>query len=770
MDEDRQNQVEDEKTKSVLERDSKKSNKSKFKMVASRIATILAIVKSLLPAIAIFAVVASVLTAAIYLCDLKGHNNMVDVASKDVIDEYLDIAKADDNTYYFKIGHELIDDYLKKINEAYHKGYYFESEPEEDEDLEEYIYDKDNAYITEEKVAQWFKTKNYQPYLIKMIRAEIASSYPKLGDYVGLDGTEDKQGNKKDINGDYVAQGVVEIKRTKMNKDGTTQAPIPLQYLPYTSQVPEEDTKVLAEGEEPKSFMQLLNCNSPKALNYFSFDEGSGIIYYAVYKEEIVTVDGVETEHTYKIKPSTMSYKSVTSMCSMPYNFLFPLLQKSENPEYIMKVIDLLLEDSEVVFMIQDQLSESVYEEQKDQVEQTVVRNYTANIGFEVVGGQIVQDVTWELQDTDISYDFPKGDKDTTITTRYENTANAYLQKARTWCMDFMEKAILEVQNNVSEENYTYTDDEYANLTYEDGDDNANSDNIDDTGTSRTTTNKYLSKEKLVSYGKSISNIYTWNRVTENKEINYQRFLGLWENKLGEYPPDGIFTDEYLFNDNEKGKKVGYFLPEDDEVKYYPVDTIPSDNGQQIDILLGLLRRHDDTIVHEQLMMYFWNKYTRENVYNVNVDEILNLFNTEVMTNIGSGYGTIEINGCKIDREEFISIIEGSKFTTAFKQYAGLIYDICKSHNLNPILCVSVAAQESRYGRKLPSNSPYDYWGLGVYNNSNTGKEFSDMEEAVKYWCSLINKYQTPGNNYYKMIVERSAEFKTVNRKVFWWS
>ncbi|MDE5830780.1 MAG: hypothetical protein K2H53_03825, partial [Clostridia bacterium] len=83
----------------------------------------------------------------------------------------------------------------------------------------DFVYDKDDADIKEDDVIDWFGTEDYEKYLVKLIRAEIASSYPKLGDYKGTDGTEDEQGNKKDSNGNYVAQGVVQIKRTLMDQD-----------------------------------------------------------------------------------------------------------------------------------------------------------------------------------------------------------------------------------------------------------------------------------------------------------------------------------------------------------------------------------------------------------------------------------------------------------------------------------------------------------------------------------------------------------------------
>lgn len=436
MDEEKKQQLEEERTKSNIDRDNKNKSKTDIKTIAKRLSTVIAVILPLLKFIAIVAVIAIVISCVTYLFNLKGHNNMAAVSASEVMKEHVTIDKTEDNEYYFKIDKQVIDDYLKMLNEAYYNGYYFSNDPENDENMPEHVYDKDDPRIKKEDIEQWFKTEKYEPYLIKMIRAEIASSYPKLGDYLGEEGTEDKQGNKTNKDGDYVAQGVVEIKRTTINRDGTQGEVIPLQYLPYeteedmTNQPNEGDqnnqggenqdnqgdqddpnnndnqdnqdnqdennndennqdnanntntqtTPTISDDEEPRSFKQLINANSPRALNYFSFDEGTGIIYYATYVESTTTLDGEETEHTYTIQENTMSYQAVTSMCSMPYNFLFALLQKSENPEYVMKVIDLLLQDTELVLMIQDQLSESIYDEEKDQVEKTTVTTYRKQI------------------------------------------------------------------------------------------------------------------------------------------------------------------------------------------------------------------------------------------------------------------------------------------------------------------------------------------------------------------------------------------------------
>lgn len=315
--------------------------------------------------------------------------------------------------------------------------------------------------------------------------------------------------------------------------------------------------------------------------------------------------------------------------------------------------------------------------------------------------------------------------------------------------MDFEQTVEPDVTNNYSEDEPRYSNSEYARLTYPEG-----TGDVEEEGDTRVVTTVVLSEDKLTSKVKMTTNNYNWKLVPGEKKINHEKFLGLWENETGEYSLGCLFK--------QNGKKVGYSLPEEEDTLKYPIDDIPSDNGQNINILLGLLR-HEDTQMHEELMMYFWNKYMGEDIYDVNLEGLVDFFSTEITTNIGAGYGTIAINGCNIDREDFISLIQNSKFNSTFKQNAGIIYDICKSNNINPILCASVGAHESGYGKNVPSNSPYNYWGIGVYNNTNTGTSFSSMEEAVKYWCNLIKKYQTPGSSSYSMIVERSRAFQAVN-------
>ena len=58
-------------------------------------------------------------------------------------------------------------------------------------------------------------------------------------------------------------------------------------------------------------------------------------------------------------------------MCNMPYTFLFALLQTTNDPEWVMAVVDQLLLESEAVILIQDQVTTIVTVETYSHLEKT---------------------------------------------------------------------------------------------------------------------------------------------------------------------------------------------------------------------------------------------------------------------------------------------------------------------------------------------------------------------------------------------------------------
>lgn len=192
MDDEKEEQKRDESLFSKIKAGVKKANKSKFVMTLRKAIAVIGALPLIFKIVTIIAVIC-VISVVIHIFQIEGTNNVFNVASSDVIKENTTIEEADDGKgYYFKIDKEIVDKYLKELNEAYYYGYYDEIEPDIDEDTEEYVYDKENLFITEKDLQNWFQTEDYEPYLIKMIRAQIASSYPKLGDYEGEEGNRRK--------------------------------------------------------------------------------------------------------------------------------------------------------------------------------------------------------------------------------------------------------------------------------------------------------------------------------------------------------------------------------------------------------------------------------------------------------------------------------------------------------------------------------------------------------------------------------------------------
>lgn len=244
--EERRDRKEDNRTVNQLKRDVdntvKKKAKSKFTM--SIISTIVAALTSKFGIILIAVIsVLTVLGVASRQIDIKGSTDVTDVATETVITENTEIKPAPnpEDGYYFQISDDVVEKFLEELNRAYHEGHYFdhieqnkEGKGYEDENniinditsgmddgnivnQSDFVYDPVTARIKEETVQEWFNAKDYKDYLVKFIRAEIASMYPKLGDYAG--GNILGKDNPRDSEGKYAAQGVVQIQRTLMNQD-----------------------------------------------------------------------------------------------------------------------------------------------------------------------------------------------------------------------------------------------------------------------------------------------------------------------------------------------------------------------------------------------------------------------------------------------------------------------------------------------------------------------------------------------------------------------
>lgn len=717
MDPEKQDKKEDELDSNKLLKTGKDlfgKAKNTFKMIKRVIAAITAL-PIIIKLLVIFIAIAAVITFFSSILDWFQSNTVADVASMNVINSEVSIENAGGSEgYYFKINNEILDKYMEdsfyadqedyRVDELpTNEDYEEEEEPEDedekqDEDKEEY--DEENKEKTELSLEDWFKVKDFKEYFIKMIRAEIASAYPKLGNYEGTN--PDGQGNKRDNDNDYVAQGVVKIHRQKMKEDGTVEEEIELTYLPR---------------EELKA---LIDANDLKALDHFSFDANTGLIYYATYVEVVVTVDGVETSREYQLNEDNASYKNLTSMCSMPYNFLFSLLQESKNPNYLMRVIDLLLKKSEVILMIQDQLNITTQTEINRQVQRTdstQATGYTER--YRGRDGEEEEVSYWSYGATTSEYEFPAGATQTIVTTTYRNTACVYVKKAETWCMDFEQGVTLNVKEEEGEAVETPHDDgEFAGLTYTLVSSNKGSMPSPSEGASFTIIEIYLSEELLNHTTKLDTKDYTWQtNVLVEKRINYERFLGLWKNDKGEYYEDCQF--------DPNGKDVKYEKADDERKLEVVVDNIADAQGQTINDLIDLLALHENTQTHEQLMKYYWNIYYGEEIYEVDLGELLDLFETESFTSISGG----SIYGSSVEEKVWFALIDAG-----FSEYAaaGAMGNIWKesgflTNNLQNTYETKLGMNDTEYTTKVDdgtyTNFVGDSAGYGLCQWTTSGRK-----------------------------------------------
>lgn len=199
-----------------------KKAKNVFSMIFRKIIAAIGM-PLLIKLLVILIIVAGITTALAWLFDLHSNNVISDVASSRVLKSEVEIAFAsEEEGYYFKLSEDALDKYLEELNKSYQEGY-FHMNFNDDYLKENVVYDPEEKPVTDRDVYKWFEDKDFKHYFVRMLRAEIASSYPKIGDYEGENGTEDKGGNKKDKDNNYVAQGVVKIHRKKMNQDGSVR-------------------------------------------------------------------------------------------------------------------------------------------------------------------------------------------------------------------------------------------------------------------------------------------------------------------------------------------------------------------------------------------------------------------------------------------------------------------------------------------------------------------------------------------------------------------
>ena len=687
-----------------VKKEAKKTKKKLLNMIPTPLK-----IKIVLIAIAAF----GLLIGIAWFVDKFGDNSIVDVAMDKVTETSVAItpskgSEEDGEDYYYKIDKDIISELKKQLNKTYETDdpeYYRELDikirNDEFEDVSKeienkidagYVYDKDDAEFNDKTLEKWFGTDDkdlQKAYLVKMLKAEYESTYPRLSDYEGkselLGNKKDKElENKTDADGNYVAQGLIKIRRTMMlsSESYTGQGqkvkdPIKFDNMTVTGTGANEikvdpvqigvDDAIDLKYVPYKKFKKMMEDDeknlTTKSLYYFSFDEKRGILYYAT----TAWMKSSRSGEFYKVKENKVKMNNIRKLGNLPFNFLFTLLQTSENPEYVMAVCD-LLEDTEIEIMIQDnyalgrkndiykQCDALYYKEIYSESEADVI-NTPSSINHPPVGmapfhlDGFNPPTFDEFYFPSIDNPGPAGKKEPAYYESVTNTATVFLKKAHTWCMSgenenryFEQEAQMRteassdareythgVSTNQTEEDYIYsylTDPKYIHFY-----------RLDDFGGTREKAkealrngadsaiiiDRYRSEETMIHPSKVENYYVNWEIVEKTpKELNIEKFLGLWKNKDGKYKKGEEFDNE--------GKDVSYKLPNGNFS--IPVQMMSSSEAKEdIDVVLELLSRHKDTQFHEQIMMKAWNDYLNRDKYTYDVDEeqLLKMLKTEIL-------------------------------------------------------------------------------------------------------------------------------------------
>lgn len=184
------------------------------------------------------------------------------------------------------------------------------------------------------------------------------------------------------------------------------------------------------------------------------------------------------------------------------------------------------------------------------------------------------------------------------------------------------------------------------------------------------------------------------------------------------------------------------------------------------DWLFDLIKENEKTVDMLDITKYLLYKASGKDYGVTEFD--FSVFDPANFKTVSGINGRLSVTTTNLTREEFIAAVQGYSAainkgagTQVFRDNAGVIYDVCVKNNINPVLCAAQAWKEQNWDD--PSTSPFNYWGIAVYNGQNYGNSYSSMEDAVEGYCRQINSQL---NGDLKPIYQaRAAEFATVNNK-----
>lgn len=131
-----------------------------------------------------------------------------------------------------------------------------------------------------------------------------------------------------------------------------------------------------------------------------------------------------------------------------------------------------------------------------------------------------------------------------------------------------------------------------------------------------------------------------------------------------------------------------------------------------------------------------------------------------------SSSGGIPLYAPILSKEDFVRALQEfsqsgamghkSAFDRNFLPHAEEIYDVSVESNVNPELVIVTALTEQGF---KAGGGAYNYWGIAVYNGSDSGSSFSSLADGIRGYAKVINSYG-PDGKYAAEITKRYEERK----------
>ena len=461
---------------------------------------------------------------------------------------------------------------------------------------------------------------------------------------------------------------------------------------------------------------------------------------------------------TLSMTTQKINYQDFVSGYTMPFDYLWDLLVLTEDKNFVFDLADLVY-DSDIEITIHDNLNVHTKKEiyNYDRRERVLTTNVEGSItyhsnntsGAAASQGNQVKTFSKSSGFKAVDYPHPYQTIKTTITTT--NTLDISLTKANVWMLNYTKQYEYQgTQNGEEQDGGTSSLDD---VPYGDPEVIHTDRNGNGAATLQSEQSTLMSQGNTIIGSSVNTTCNVWHGVFEITEKITNK------TDTTKYVSSPATIEEKTDKDATEPNFVTILLAEGNRrAKHHLLGASAW--------LFDLLEGNDKTADMVDLTKYLFYKATG-NSYGVTEFDF-NVFVFNGVTGASGGLGLLSITTTSFTREEFIAAVQSysaaiskGSGTQVFRDNAGVIYDVCVRNNINPVLCAAQAWQEQNWDD--PSTSPYNYWGIAVYNGQNYGNSYASMENAVQGYCNQINS-QISGDMK-ATYQARAAEFATVNNK-----